>query len=205
MKAPISAAIAIATGILILLGYFIDIPILTDLRTVMLQWAIILAAFALIVGIINLLRVHWGKLRKGKSQGVYSAVLMLSFAITVIIAGVFSPSGELSTWLFTNVQQPIEGSLMALLAIVLILATIRLMRRKMNAFSVTFIVTAFLVLIGTTPLLGLGEISALSLIRKMIIDVPAVAGARGILLGVSIGAIVTGLRVLIGADRPYGG
>ncbi len=28
--------------------------------------------------------------------------------------------------------------------------------------------------------------------------------ARGIVLGVALGAITTGLRVLLGADRPYG-
>jgi len=32
-----------------------------------------------------------------------------------------------------------------------------------------------------------------------------VAGARGILLGVSLGVIATGVRILIGSDRPYGG
>jgi len=32
-----------------------------------------------------------------------------------------------------------------------------------------------------------------------------VAGARGILLGVALGSIVTGIRVLIGSDRPYNG
>jgi hypothetical protein len=32
-----------------------------------------------------------------------------------------------------------------------------------------------------------------------------VAGARGILLGVALGSLTTGLRILIGADRPYSG
>jgi hypothetical protein len=30
-------------------------------------------------------------------------------------------------------------------------------------------------------------------------------GARGILIGVSLGILTTGLRVLFGTDRPYGG
>jgi hypothetical protein len=29
------------------------------------------------------------------------------------------------------------------------------------------------------------------------------AGARGILLGVALGTVATGLRVLLGIDRPY--
>jgi len=31
------------------------------------------------------------------------------------------------------------------------------------------------------------------------------AGIRGILMGVALGSIATGLRILMGADRPYGG
>jgi len=34
--------------------------------------------------------------------------------------------------------------------------------------------------------------------------VVAAGGARGILLGVALGSIVTGLRVLLAVDRPYG-
>ena len=33
----------------------------------------------------------------------------------------------------------------------------------------------------------------------------ASGGARGILIGVALGTLTTGLRILFGADRPYGG
>ena len=42
-------------------------------------------------------------------------------------------------------------------------------------------------------------------IRPFIVSVFSTSGARGILLGVALGTLLTGLRVLIGADRPYGG
>jgi hypothetical protein len=43
------------------------------------------------------------------------------------------------------------------------------------------------------------------LIRPFIAQVLAAAGARGILLGVALGTLTTGLRILFGVDRPYGG
>jgi len=70
---------------------------------------------------------------------------------------------------------------------------------------VIFILTAFLILLGTAPLYGFGDIPLLNGLRRWIAQVPAMAGARGILIGVALGTIATGLRVLIGADRPYGG
>jgi len=41
-------------------------------------------------------------------------------------------------------------------------------------------------------------------LRNWLVQVVASGGARGILLGVALGSIVTGLRVLLAVDRPYG-
>jgi hypothetical protein len=42
-------------------------------------------------------------------------------------------------------------------------------------------------------------------IREWILRVPALGGARGLLLGIALGTITTGIRILMGTDRPYGG
>jgi hypothetical protein len=44
-----------------------------------------------------------------------------------------------------------------------------------------------------------------TLIYPWVTQVLALGGARGILIGVALGALTTGLRVLFGVDRPYGG
>ena len=62
-------AIAIATGILVLLGYFLpNNTSLAGIRIIMLQWAVTLAGVALLVGVLNLLTVHIKKIR-GKEKG----------------------------------------------------------------------------------------------------------------------------------------
>ncbi|HEX9012316.1 MAG TPA: hypothetical protein VF813_02325, partial [Anaerolineaceae bacterium] len=63
MKFPITAVIAVAAGLVVLLGYFLPIPGLTDLRSLLLSWAVILAAVAAWIGISNLLAVHLRKIR----------------------------------------------------------------------------------------------------------------------------------------------
>jgi sulfite exporter TauE/SafE len=101
---------------------------------------------------------------------------------------------------------PVEASLMALLAITLTYASIRLLRRHLNLLSVIFLITAVLILLGTAPWPFLGDVPFLSnIIRPIVAQIPATAGARGILLGVALGTLTTGLRILFGADRPYGG
>jgi hypothetical protein len=50
-----------------------------------------------------------------------------------------------------------------------------------------------------------GDIPILYDIRMFISQRLASAGARGILIGVALGTLTTGLRILFGSDRPYGG
>lgn len=46
MRSPIATAIAIGVGVIVLLGYLFPLPLLDPLRTLFLDWAIILAAVA---------------------------------------------------------------------------------------------------------------------------------------------------------------
>ena len=95
---------------------------------------------------------------------------------------------------------------MAVLAVTLIYASIHLLRRRLTLVSVIFLVTALLILLGSAPLPFLGNVPILSdLISPLVSQVFATAGVRGILLGVALGTLTTGLRILLGADRPYGG
>jgi hypothetical protein len=60
------------------------------------------------------------------------------------------------------------------------------------------------ILLATGPLFGI-SLPGLVELRYWIAQVPAMAGARGLLLGIGLGIVATGLRILIGSDRPYGG
>jgi hypothetical protein len=205
MRAPFSTAVAVLTGGIILLGYFLPSEPLIIVQQVLLQWAVILAAFALLVGVLNLLGVHWTRIKRNKPGGFYSMIVVVSLVVTVMVGLVFTPTGDWSLWLFNYVQMPIEISLMALLAIFFLYAGVRLLRRRFNTLSIVFILTAVIVLLGTAPLIFLEDFTALPTVRDYIVQVFAVGGGRGILLGVALGTIVTGVRILMGTERPYSG
>ncbi len=203
IRTPIFASIAIASGVVILLGYFIDIPVLGDLRSVFLQWALILTAAALFIGILNLIQVHVNKIRSSEKGSAYSLVLIISLATTLVISGFSGPTSNSSLWLFDFILVPIESSLMAILAITLVYAAARLFFKRANLFTLIFAGTVVFILISTFTLPGF-EIPGLHSMRTILFQILSVAGARGILLGVALGTVATGLRILIGADRPYG-
>jgi hypothetical protein len=93
--------------------------------------------------------------------------------------------------------------LMGLLTISLLYAAIRLLRRRADIMGITFLITAAILILGsaTLPFGNIPGIDMLSWATQLL----ALGGARGILIGVALGALTTGLRVLSGADRPYGG
>jgi hypothetical protein len=95
---------------------------------------------------------------------------------------------------------------MAILAITLIYASIRLLRRRVDVMSVLFLVVAvvFLIAILPTPFGPLlGERGNQALVNFM--EMFSHGGTRGLLIGIALGTLLTGLRVLFGIDRPYGG
>ena len=92
---------------------------------------------------------------------------------------------------------------MAILAVTLIYASIRLLRRRVDVMSVVFLIVAviFLIVIMPTPFGPIpGDLQIVQFIGMF-----SRGGARGLLIGIALGTLLTGLRVLFGTDRPYGG
>ena len=214
-KGLLPTAFAIAFGFLVLAGILFGAnasgtpSLLGYLQLFFLDVAVILTGFAVLVGIFNLLIVHTGKIRQKQKGSIYSVVLIIALVITFLLGWLAHFNIPVAKSLFSDaflyIQLPIETSLMALLVVTLTYASIRLLRRRMNLLSVIFLSTAFLILIGTAPWPFLGDVPILSNLRAWIAQIPAAAGARGILLGVGLGTLTTGLRILFGTDRPYGG
>jgi len=197
-----TAAIAIAAGILILGGYFF--PALAGMQMLLLNWAIILTGVAALTGIFNLISVHADKVRRGEKGSIYSALLVISLVATFFLGIILRPEHNAMKSLMDGIIIPTEAALMGILTISLLYAAIRLLRRRVDVMSILFLLTAVFLLLGSVTLPS-GEIPLLGTLARWVTQVLALGGMRGILIGVALGALTTGLRVLFGADRPYGG
>jgi hypothetical protein len=197
------AALAIAVGLLVLAGYFV--PGLSGLQALLLGWAGILLAVTALIGVLNLLTVHGEKIQKREKGSLYSVILILSLISTFVLGLLLGPSHPAMQVVVSGVILPVEASMMAILSVTLLYAAIRLLRHRVDVMSVTFLVTVIIILIGSLSL-PFGEIPLFGdTLRPWITKVLALGGARGILIGVALGTLTTGLRVLTAIDRPYGG
>lgn len=202
----IAVFIAIFSGLVILAGYFLQgfVPALGVAQGYLMNWALILGGTATVVGVFNLITVHTSKIRRKESGGIYSALLVIFLTATFLFGMILRPEHAAMRVVMEGIIIPVEAALMGLLTISLLYAAIRLLRRRADMMSVIFLITAALVMIGSATL-PFGDIPLLGTLSRWVTQVLALGGARGILIGVALGTLTTGLRILFGTDRPYGG
>jgi hypothetical protein len=198
----ILTSIAIAVGIVTLSSIFFPLPVLHDLHDFFIQSTIILTAFALLVGLGNLVLVHFLRIVRRNEPGTgYSIIVMVSAAIVFAMGLIFNLSDAPMMWIFDNVYRPLSGAFFALTAFFLATAAYRALRAR-SVETTLMLIAALVVFIGQTPLIT-SMSNEVVLLKEWVLNVPSAAGMRGILLGVALGTIATGLRLLAGMDRPY--
>jgi len=198
----LTAALAIASGLIVLLGYFYPDQ-LESVRLVLVDWAIIIAGVAVLVGIFNLVAVQMERIRTRQKGSSYGALLVLSLIVTFGFGLILGPDHFYMRLAVNAIVVPVEASLMAILAVTLLYASIRLLRRRVDATSIVFLAVAILFLVLTMPT-PFGPVPG----DRALIDFLGIfsrGGARGLLIGIALGTLLTGIRVLMGVDRPYGG
>ncbi len=198
-------AVAIGVGFVMLADFFYRHPLLDILGVAFREWAIILTAFALLVGLYNLLHVHFLRvLRRHEPNAGYS-LLVLATALTVIAIGFWFGLGSESpmTWIFNYAYRPLQGAFFALAAFFLASAAYRALRaRSIETFLM--LIAALVVFVGQIPLTNTeSAFNIAAQAKDWVLSVPAEAGVRGILIGVALGTVATGLRLIVGLDRPY--
>jgi hypothetical protein len=211
LRRTLPAALAIAVGLFVLVALLVPVPLLSTIGTYFVDCAVIVAAFALLLGLLNIVRVHLHHVRKRTKTWPYSILLLIALFLVLVVGLVTltplqadqsqpsGPSHPAMQWVFTNVMAPIQATFGALLAFLTLAAAYRLFRRR-TVESVVLLVVALLVLAGQA---SFGLLPVLPQLRDWILDVPALAGMRGILLGVALGTLLTGIRLLLGVERPY--
>jgi len=222
MRRQVPLLICFVAGIVMLSQNFI--PPLTWIYQQALEWARIISAIALFIGLISLVRVHTMKLKRKAPNYRYSYVTLFALCYMIIAGfltkyGVFvklhagCDPGSAGEWIvtalekalnfqeiFLNVQIPIQATMFSLLAFYIASAAFRAF--KARTFEATLLlIAAMIVMLGRVPL---GQmIPGVKEITVWILDVPNTAAKRGIMIGVGLGMASTSLKIMLGIERTY--
>lgn len=203
MRKILTTAILVAAGLLVLAGYLFS-DFLTPVLAVVLNWGVVVLGAAMLIGIGYLLRTHFIKLFTAEKRAGLSAITLIAFFFTLISGLILSTQNDFFSDLILNIQIPVEASLLALLGLVLFSASLRLIRTQgWTPLSISFVLSAVIALVLESRVLPVAPGSAGAQVIGFLRRLP-LAGARGILLGMALGGLLVGLRVLLTIDRPYG-
>lgn len=191
-------------------------PLLDLMASTIVSWTAIIAACALLVGLLSVAGHHTFRIARRNTDWGYSLILIIAMLVVIISGTVIGlttgPNGDLGYVfpqslveqpvrdLFRAFDQPLASSFLGLLTFFSLSAALRAVRRR-TADALVIIVIALVVLIigalptANIPFIGVGV--------QWMSDYLMLAGARALLIGAAIGAVIAGVRVLLGFDQPF--
>lgn len=109
--------------------------------------------------------------------------------------------GRVRTWFYDHVFAPCNATMFALLAFFVASAAFRAFRAR-NVESALLLGSAIIILLARAPI-GRAISTALPDLAQWILDIPSNGSRRAIIMGAAVGAIATGLRVILGIERSH--
>ncbi len=202
MRKALPMIAAILCGLFALVDYFVPNPQLDAIGAKLVEGVAILAAFALLLGVLNLLNVHAHRIVAGEHNRGFSLLLIIALLVTLVVGIAFPASAGIS-WIFGNILYPLEATMGALLAFFVVRALYRAFRLR-SIHALILLVTSLTVFLIQLPF-SAALSPSLPALRDWILAVPVTAGMRGIILGTALGTTATSLRIILAVDHPYAG
>jgi hypothetical protein len=197
-------AVGIGAGGVVLASFFLKNPLLDSLSGSLTGWVTLLVAFGLFLGIWNLVRRHGYRVRDRGRDWPHSLIVLAGLVAMLAVGfwpGSVGPNDAAVSWGYRYVYAPLNATVFSLLAFFVASAAYRTFRLRTRE-SAVLLVMGVVVLLGQVPI-GFQIWPDLPLVKGWLMDVPVAAGVRGIILGVALGTVTAGLRILLGQDRPY--
>ncbi len=208
MKRLLPQAITLLVGLFMIGEFFIPHYRYRLLTAEFLEWGLILAATAFLLGLVNLVQINLPKVVRREEDWPYKLVMLVSLAVT-LVAGFWAGEGRYEAgavykWIYDHVFVPLNATMFALLAFYIASAAFRAFRAR-NLEATVLLSAAVLVMIARVPL---GEAipvigDGLPIAMNWIMDVPNTAARRAIFIGAALGAVATALRVILGLERSH--
>ena len=205
IRRKLPLVITLIAGMLAIGDYYIKVLDFNRFVSNWMSFVNVAAAFAVIIGYVTLTRIHARKLIQHQAGWYNSAALLVSM-YGLLVLGIVFGQGQFTAhpayvYWFNNLYVPLDSTIFSMLAFYIASSAYRAFRVRTGEATV-LLISAVLVMLGRAPV-GPAIWPELGLITSWIMAVPNTAGMRGILIGVSLGVLSMGIRVLLGKERGY--
>ena len=226
MKIKIPLLITFITGLIIIVSEFIPAQPFPQISTNLETWVMIIAGFAMLLGLLSLFKVNIQKIKYKAANWQYSYITLISCLIMIVLGflwGTDQQTGMLGDgqaiqnvlgvkpfdYLFNHFYQHLAATMFALLAFFIASAAYRAFIGRTTE-SRLLLIAAIIVMLGRTSLgswltgfLPDTSIFHLPNLAEFIMKFPNTAGQRAIMIGSGLGVIGSSLRILLGIERMW--
>lgn len=209
MKLRLPLILCFLCGIFMIVQFFV--PPFTGVYDKLLNWVMIISIPALVIGLTSLIKLHYTRIIRKTPNMPYSIVAFIAM-IAMALMGLIGGTGEKTgfEWMFKNIQVPMQATMFSLLAFYIASAAYRAFRAR-TLEATLMLVTAVIVMLARVPIgnflwhLIMPDSNLPEQVSSWILNVPSMAARRGIILGISLGAIATSIKIILGIERSYMG
>jgi len=196
--------ITLVIGVFLIIDYFFALPTsLNNFGRDLINWGVVVTAFAVTVGSVTLTIVHGKRIMKRGEEWYFSAVLVGALWL-FIIAGVGLGSSDTNyQFLLNTFYSPLSATMYASILPFMATACFRAFRVR-NRTGAVLLIAGGLVMIGNTSVVEL-IFPFMPFVKEWIMTVPNMAAYRGMTIGAGLGGLLLGIRTLLGSERGYMG
>lgn len=200
----LAVLLTVLTGGVVLLSWLFPLPFLEGWRWWLLYTGMVLSGLVFLAAFTFFLHTQWQAVRQQATYWPARALLIVAALSTFALTTLIGPQ-RLGPWLWRFVLVPGGSALLGLLAVVLTYRGLWMAWRRQDPWRWLFLLTFILAILLDAYRSLVTPPGWLTDIFTWWNGVVIRAGVRGLLLGLALGVILVGLRVLMGADRPYEG
>jgi hypothetical protein len=207
VKRQVPLLITMIAGIFCLIGFFVPHPAIRSWYDDIQQWVIVIVGATYVLGVANLLRVNLRQVSQQARDWPFKVVLLIGIAATSIVGfsegtHYLDPTSKF-TWIYNTFYSAMSATMFSLLAFFIASAAFRAFRiRSMEALLLA--IAAFILMIGRVPI-GNAISPFIPAAADWLMEIPQNAAKRGILIGAALGVMATGIRLILGLEKTYGG
>ena len=196
-------AVCVLAGLILMFSRYFHLGQELNLSGTWNNWFTLSSSFAIGVGAINLTILHVKNVRRRSQYWVSSLVLLVCLYAYLIVA-LYQTTGQgAARWIFESVMVTANSTLFGMVVFFIFSAAFRAFRVR-NLESAILGLVAIITMFGVAPV-GDALIPGWSGIKDWFMNVPNMAGFRGIQIGAYLGAFATAIRILLGLERAHMG
>jgi hypothetical protein len=220
--------LAFLTGLTLWLRFYVPGDSSQAVQDGFLLWVRIIVSFAVILGILSVVRYHGSKIRGRKPGFAFSYVTLIAFALMALSGFLPTPlpgfaegnarGAGFHQWLYDNAMLPMQATMFATLAFFIASAAFRAFRAR-SPEATALLIAAIVLMIGRVPIGNLIATGTPAFMvngneyhwldfpnwSSWVFNVPNAAAFRGIQLGVYLSQVAISVRIIFGIERTYMG